>query len=295
MPAHRRGKKKRGERSTSESETSTPVPKIANMAEESEEESLNLADASDVLEEEPNFLELKRMLIDVQISVSSILTDQKSIMSQISSLKETVPSNKRDAKKLKDQVSKPTETTSALKELKSTKDELEALKEGFNNQQEDVERLVESLENLEQYSRKNNLEIHGIPVNVPTEDAILKIAEALQVDIYANDIEFSHRLKRKSGNKPIIVKFCSHKVKSKLYKERTKFKNIRVSSIFPSYATAVAAQGRIQARAPSVSEHQAFPNIFFARARRFLLLAAQELGRGKGRMLILTRGKTRGA
>jgi len=259
MPAHRRGKKKRGERSTSESETSTPVPKIANMAEESEEELLNLADASDVLEEEPNFLELKRMLIDVQISVSSILTDQKSIMSQISSLKETVPSNKRDAKKLKDQVSKPTETNSALKELKSTKDELEALKEGFNNQQEDVERLVESLENLEQYSRKNNLEIHGIPDNAPTEDAILKIAEALQVDINANDIEFSHRLNRKSRNKPII-KFCSHKVKSKLYKERTKFKNVRVSSIFPSYATAVAAQGRIQARAPSVSEHQAFPS-----------------------------------
>lgn len=254
MPAHRRGKKNRDERSTSESETSTPVPKIANMAEESKEESLNLADASDVLEEEPNFLELKRMLIDVQISVSSILTDQKSIMSQISLLKETIPSNKRDAKKLKDQVSKPTETTSALKELKSTKDELEALKEGFNNQQ-DVERLVESLDNLEQYSRKNNPEIHGIPDNVPTEDAILKIAEALQVDINANDIEISHTLKRKSGNKPIIVKFCSHKVKSKLYKERTKLKNIRVSSIFPSYATAAAVQGRIQACAPSVSEH----------------------------------------
>ena len=37
------------------------------------------------------------------------------------------------------------------------------------------------------------------------------------------DIEISHKLNRK-GVKPIIVKFQNHKVKSRLYKARTKLK-----------------------------------------------------------------------
>jgi len=43
------------------------------------EDSLNFADTPDVLEE-PNLLELKKMVIDVHISVSSILRKQKNII-----------------------------------------------------------------------------------------------------------------------------------------------------------------------------------------------------------------------
>ena len=45
--------------------------------------------------------------------------------------------------------------------------------------------------------------------------------------------------------KPIIVKFCSHKVKSRLYKERTKLKSVKISDLYPSYASAAAKQNRI--------------------------------------------------
>ena len=41
----------------------------------------------------------------------------------------------------------------------------------------------------------------------------------------------SHKLKRK-GNKPIIVKLASHKIKSNIYKARAKLKNIKVSNLF---------------------------------------------------------------
>ena len=50
-------------------------------------------------------------------------------------------------------------------------------------------------------------------------------------------IEIVHKLKRK-GNKPIIVKFLSHKVKSKLYKSRAKLRNISVSNLFPTSTAA---------------------------------------------------------
>jgi len=52
---------------------------------------------------------------------------------------------------------------------------------------------------------------------------VLKLAEALEVPVLSQDIEISHKLPSK-GPKPIVVKFVSHKVKTSLYKARTKLK-----------------------------------------------------------------------
>ena len=78
---------------------------------------------------------------------------------------------------------------------------------------------------MEQHTRKQSLEIHGIPESVysSTEEAVIKVAEALDVEIGLEDIDISHKL-HSEGEKPIIVKFTSHKVKSRLYKRRTGLK-----------------------------------------------------------------------
>ncbi|CAH3160508.1 unnamed protein product, partial [Porites lobata] len=62
--------------------------------------------------------------------------------------------------------------------------------------------------------------------------AVIKVAEALNITIEPEEIEISHKLNR---GKSIIVKFCNHKVKSKLYKERTKLKDVKIKDLFPSY------------------------------------------------------------
>ena len=56
------------------------------------------------------------------------------------------------------------------------------------------------------------------------------------------DIEISHKLNKK-GNKAIIVKFISHKVKPNLYRARSNLKNIKMTNLFPgsSYATRTEA------------------------------------------------------
>ena len=59
-----------------------------------------------------------------------------------------------------------------------------------------------------------------------------KLAEALQVPINPVDIEISHKLYRK-GNKPIIVKFVSHKTKISLYKARINLRNMKLPNLFP--------------------------------------------------------------
>ena len=73
------------------------------------------------------------------------------------------------------------------------------------------------------------------------EEVVIKIAEALEVPVHPNDIEIAHKLNRK-GNKPIIVKFLSHKVKSTLCKSRAKLRNISVSNLFLN----LSAAGRVE-------------------------------------------------
>ena len=61
---------------------------------------------------------------------------------------------------------------------------------------------------------------------------VIKVGEALNVTIKPDDIDISHKI---NHGKVILVKFVSHKVKSKLYKERTKLKNVKINDLFPSY------------------------------------------------------------
>ena len=61
-----------------------------------------------------------------------------------------------------------------------------------------------------------------------TEELVIRVDEALNVEIKLDDIEISHKLKRKN-TKAVIVKFLSHKVKSRLYKQRAKLKDLKIS------------------------------------------------------------------
>ena len=133
------------------------------------------------------------------------------------------------------------------KENAKLKKELQFTKQKLQTVTEQKDRIDFDLEELEQYTCKNSLEIHGTPQEAytTTEDVVLKIGEVLDVPISPGDIEISHQLK--SQNKPIIVKFLSHKVKSSLYKKRTALKDITVSDLFPTsnYATSLGRGNRI--------------------------------------------------
>ena len=75
---------------------------------------------------------------------------------------------------------------------------------------------------------------HGVPEDgyESTEEVVIKLGALLGVDITPQDIEISHKLKRR--NKPIIVKFSSYKTKSKLYKKRVELKNCVASDLIPN-------------------------------------------------------------
>ena len=109
------------------------------------------------------------------------------------------------------------------------KTELQQAKHKLQKQVEDSDNLYTALDDLEQYTRKNSLEIHGIPEDCysTTEEVVLKLATALNVNVNPSDIEITHKLKRRGNNSsPVIIKFISHKVKTSLYKERVKLRNV---------------------------------------------------------------------
>lgn len=83
------------------------------------------------------------------------------------------------------------------------------------------EALQSKVANLEQYSRLNNLEIKGVP-STQGEDcsAILTaIGDKINCKVSASDVDTVHRVPAKSGQRNIIVRFCSREKKNEFMKK----------------------------------------------------------------------------
>ena len=119
------------------------------------------------------------------------------------------------------------ENKALKKSLDSSNEQIKANKEKLRKQAEELAQLWDNLDNLEQYTRKNSIEIQGIPENV---------AEALNITVEPEDIDISHKLRE---GKCIIAKFVSHKMKVSMYKELTKLKNVKIKDIFPGYPSEI--------------------------------------------------------
>jgi len=80
-------------------------------------------------------------------------------------------------------------------------------------------------DDLNQYQRKHNLEIHGIPEreNEDLEVIVEELGKAVEVEIEYSDID--HRLPSKLKPRLIIVKFKSYNDKSNLYQARWKLRS----------------------------------------------------------------------
>ena len=124
---------------------------------------------------------------------------------------------------------------------------VESLKKKVDDQRNEINELYEQQDNLEQYARKNSLEIHRIPEDLyaSTEQAVIKLGEHLQVDILPNDIDILHKLFTEINNpKGIIMKFISHKKKTQRYKKRTDRKKIKLADMFPGPSSVAIANSK---------------------------------------------------
>ena len=170
-----RGKKhKRGERGSTDEEIATP--KRSNMATslgQGEDVSLETHQPTNKQQKpEPTLLELHEMLVDIQINVNNILRENKEIRNEMEGLKFTVSRQTNEISTLKTHLQK---MDNQYQEIEK---QLYAAKRHVDEQQEEISDLYELQDKLEQYTRKNSLEIHGVPESAytSTEEVVLKLA-----------------------------------------------------------------------------------------------------------------------
>ena len=199
-PIKTSGKNNRGERGSADDEIADP--KRVNMAAADFE-------PAEAVEREDNQPDLS----DIHATLKDLLKTMNKLYNEVGELKALFKLQESELRTAKDSLN------AALKYNDELKLELKATKHRVKEQEEEIYELHKNMDTLKQYSRKNSLEIEGIPENVcNNKDALLKVAEILNIDVKQEDIDICHRIKRKKS-KPIIARFVSHKVKRALYKQ----------------------------------------------------------------------------
>ena len=109
-------------------------------------------------------------------------------------------------------------TTKLDEELTKLKNNLTLKDKAIAGLEDDNYRLSQEVDDLEQYTRRNNVRIYGV-AEQPEENsdnlAFDFFKSELNVDIASNNISRSHRVSKKSGvePRPIIVRFTKHNSK----------------------------------------------------------------------------------
>ncbi|XP_078342596.1 uncharacterized protein LOC144628373 [Oculina patagonica] len=247
------GKRKHRKSSDTSQPSISPDSKLSKM----KGEEFNMATDSNeaVNEDVPSLGDIWRVLLQIKENTNHL-------NEEFEQLKTSFALQDKEISKLKETNSKLFEANTAL----STR--IQKLKDAMESKDKKLKDIFNQQDSLEQYTRKNSLEIIGVPVmeEQSCEDIVLTIASKLEVDLRPEDIEISHRLKRKgpedNTTSAIIVKFVSHKKKTELYRARVKLKVKSLRDFFPSQIEYADAASRV------------FINENLTYARRKLLAAA---------------------
>ena len=136
-------------------------------------------------------------------------------------------------KSLNTKYEKMEETLVVLQEEnKALKEEHASLKAQVLSSANDLKSVQKSLNDLEQYTRRDSVEIRGIPLpeesqEEDTNEIVLQLSQKMGIPLERKDISVSHRIRRRSLVDPaIIVKFVRREVRERLYRTRKRLKSI---------------------------------------------------------------------
>jgi len=125
-------------------------------------------------------------------------------------------------------------------EVSSLREEVVLLQRQIVARDETIGKLESRLDDMEQYQRRNNIRISGIPEESgeSTDSIVLELAKAIGCNVEGYCIDRSHRLgPRDNGNsspRPILVKFVSYATKSQLMRSRRNLRDKSGPDVLPS-------------------------------------------------------------
>ena len=138
-----------------------------------------------------------------------------------------------DISNLCNQISRLNDTISQLHSTnKKITSDLLVVKNVNAKLEEQINSLEKSQAKSEQYNRRNNIELSGIPNNIPEdnlEKAVIDICHDSDVEIEPKDIEGCHRLPvfrySRDSNKRVTVKFVNRKHPETMLRNKRSFSN----------------------------------------------------------------------
>jgi hypothetical protein len=156
---------------------------------------------------------------------------------------------------------------------------IEELTQENINLKEKVRQLEERIDDSDQYSRLNTVEIHGVPQeeNENVMEVVKKLGVALDMPITEEMVDACHRLRRKQGDgraPGIVVKFVRRLDRQKLIEKRKVKRTLNTGHIGYSDSTPI------------------YINESLTYIRRKLLATAREMRKEKGyRFIWIKEGK----
>ena len=198
-----------------------------------------MADSAEHDEGNPSLSDMWKALMRIENNTNSLINDLKVLQNNYKELRESLDFSQAKIDEL-------TKSNSDLhKKVKNLEKKNSGLNEKVDTNKEEmstklqekitqIESLEKKLDDLEQYTRKVNLEIFDIP-EVEGEDlegTIIKLAESIDIDLYPEDIDIVHRFKRgETQPKPIIVRFSNYHSKDEMYRNRRKLRRANVQHL----------------------------------------------------------------
>ena len=232
---HNRQRKQSEASSASSSDEKSPAAKKSNLTDATRCDipAIMSAQALHSVSQEPSIGQIWQVLMKIQADVTTILNDNQELRKDVENLKTSMQFHAEMVDALKTQNEKLVSTNNAL-----------------HSEVFDLGKRVQTLEYehdaLEQYTRKFNIEIRGIPEfeGENLQDIVIKTGQRMSVNVTTEDVDIAHRLYRKSpAIKPIIVRFTTHKKRREFYKGRFNLKEANTTEIIGS--TQGDTEGRI--------------------------------------------------
>lgn len=215
---------KRGERPSSSSSPEIPPNKTAKTTEHMAEH----ADLSSIW----------IALNTIQRNTDELLKENRALRNQYEELQKSLEFHIGKLESLETENNKLKKEVSSLKKaVREAEDEIADLNDDLDGVKSDLGSAINQIDDLEQYTRKHNLEIHGIPESSEENlaDKIIKLGKVLNVHIANSDIDICHRMATRrpnGGPRPIIVRFKSYRAKGELYKAKKHLKSVSLSNYF---------------------------------------------------------------
>ena len=166
----------------------------------------------------------------IDLSLSDLCNNFKRIDDGFSNAETTVNDMHNDLSEMRKSI-----IDTLVAENKKLQDKVKKLEKRIDDIEWDLEDIDENIECTNQYGRRSNLEISGVPNTVEDHDLESKVVEIFQkidVTISENDIEACHRLPpSNNGNKKVIVRFVNRKHCEKALKKKKDLGNINMPSL----------------------------------------------------------------